>query len=94
MGPEEFPLLKPLLERGQENKIEGLEIIGRDALLAKEPLLSPQVSGALWTPTAGVVDPFAGVYAAAENAVVNGVTIILDAEVQDLVIQEGVSRAW
>ncbi len=92
VGPEEFPLLKPLLERGQENKIEGLEIIGRDALLAKEPLLSPQVSGALWTPTAGVVDPFAGVYAAAENAVVNGVTIILDAEVQDLVIQEGVIK--
>ena len=92
VGPEEFPLLQPLLERGQENQIEGLEIIGREALLAKEPLLSSQVSGALWTPTAGIVDPFAGVYAAAENAAVNGVTIILDAEVQGLVIQEGVIK--
>src|SRR5208283_5155350 len=92
VGPEEFPLLKPLLERGQENQIEGLEILGREAMLAREPLLSPEVSGALWTPTAGVVDAFAGTFAAAENAVANGVTIILDAEVHNLVIQEGVIK--
>jgi glycerol-3-phosphate dehydrogenase len=89
VGPDELPRLKPLFERGRENGIEGMEILGRDAVLAREPLVTREVSGALWTPTAGVVDPFAGTYAAAENAVANGVTVILDAEVQGLVIQEG-----
>jgi glycerol-3-phosphate dehydrogenase len=92
VGPQELPSLQRLYERGLENGIEGIQMLGRDAALAREPLLTPKVSGALWTPTAGVVDPFAGTYAAAENAVVNGVEIILDAEVRGLLIREGAVR--
>lgn len=92
VGSGELPSLKPLYERGRENGIDGIEILGRAAVLAKEPLLTPEVSGALWSPTAGVVDPFAGTYAAAENAVANGVTVILDTEVRDLLIVDGAIR--
>jgi glycerol-3-phosphate dehydrogenase len=90
LGAGELPPLERLYKRGMENKIEGIQILGRDAALAREPLLAPEVSAALWTPTAGVVDPFAGTYAAAQNAVANGATIVLDTEVRGLLVEEGV----
>lgn len=89
IGPEEQKGLKPLYERAQENGIPGVEIWSREQALEREPHLSTDCTGALWTPTAGVVDPFEGVLAAAENAAMNGVEFFLGTEVHDMVVEEG-----
>ncbi|TVR05470.1 MAG: FAD/NAD(P)-binding oxidoreductase [Spirochaetaceae bacterium] len=89
LGDEQLPGLKKLLARGTENQIPGLEIISRAEVLKREPLLTPDVSGALWTPTAGVIDPFGGTVAAAENAVTNGVSLFLNAEIHDALVSDG-----
>ncbi|WP_455382066.1 FAD-dependent oxidoreductase [Salinispira pacifica] len=87
VGSGELAGLEPLLERGRANGIEGLRIIGREELLEREPGVNPDATGALFTPTAGVIDPFRAAIAAAENAVENGVTLMLDTEVTGVELQ-------
>jgi glycerol-3-phosphate dehydrogenase len=89
LGPDQLPKLDELLRRGEANGISGLRILSRQETLEKEPLLNPQTSGALWTPTAGVIDPFRGTIAAAENAVMNGAEILLDTEVSGFLSEHG-----
>ena len=93
VGAEEQAGLHPLLEQGQKNGVKGLEILSREQVLEMEPHLSPEVTGALSTPTAGVVDAFQGVLGAAENAAANGVKFILDAEVRGAVVEDGTLKA-
>lgn len=80
--------LEELAERGRTNGVP-VEILSREAALEKEPMLTPETVGALWTPTAGIVDPFQGVVGAAENAAENGVEFILNTEVTGAVIEAG-----
>ncbi|TVQ35173.1 MAG: FAD/NAD(P)-binding oxidoreductase [Spirochaetaceae bacterium] len=89
VGEEERRQLGTLMRRGRQNGIEGLRILGREETLHREPLLTPGVEGALWTPTAGVIDPFGATIAVAENAVENGVRLILDADVHDAIVEHG-----
>lgn len=72
LGEGELPDLETLFRQGVENGAPGLRLIGRRELLAREPLLNPRAAGALFAPSAGVVDPFAALLAAAEVAAVNG----------------------
>jgi len=81
VGDDELAQLPALARRGAENGIEGLRIISRDELMQREPNINPEASGALLTPSAGVIDPFRAAVAAAENAVENGVELMLDTEV-------------
>jgi glycerol-3-phosphate dehydrogenase len=53
----------------------------------REPNINPDVSGALWASTGGICDPFAVAVAAAENAVVNGVTLLTDTAFQDFIVE-------
>ncbi|ADK82631.1 NAD(P)/FAD-dependent oxidoreductase [Sediminispirochaeta smaragdinae] len=89
MNPEEKKQIKVLYERSNENGIEGVEMWSRAQALAREPHLSPECTGALWTPTAGVIDPFEGVVAAAEHAALNGVQFFFNTEVEHMVVEEG-----
>ncbi len=76
--------LEVLLERGKANGVPGLEIIGREALIAKEPNLADDVVCALWAPTGGIVCPFHMTMGYAENACINGVKFYLDTEVKTI----------
>lgn len=87
IGQEEEARLPALLERGKKNGVKGLRILNRREVLEREPHLSPDVSGALFTPTAGVVDPFQGVLGVAECAAINGVQFILHAEVRGILTE-------
>jgi glycerol-3-phosphate dehydrogenase len=87
IGEAEFKRLPELLERGKANGIPGVEIINRDELLRREPLINPETTGALWAPSAAVIDPFGATLAAAENAVVNGVTYLFETEFTDFIIE-------
>jgi glycerol-3-phosphate dehydrogenase len=90
---EEQDALYPLMERGKKNGVKGLEILSREKVLEMEPHLSPDVTGALFTPSAGVVDAFQGVLGAAENAAANGVEFILNAEVRGAIVESGALKA-
>ena len=68
--------LEALRLRGIENGLTGLALWGRDEVLAHEPNLSPDVTGALWAPMAAIVCPFTATFAFAENAVLNGAHIV------------------
>jgi glycerol-3-phosphate dehydrogenase len=86
IGPDEYKRLPELLDRAKKNNIPGAEIVGRDEVLKREPLINPEVTGALWCPSAAVIDPFGATLAAAENAVVNGVTYSFETEFRDFIL--------
>lgn len=88
IGPEEFPGLELLLEQGRRNGVPGMHIISAEEMRHREPEINPLVSGALWAPTGGLCDPFAVTVAAAENAVQNGVTVLLNTAFQDFTWEE------
>ena len=86
IGAEEFAHLDHLREQGRKNGVPGMHIISADEIRYREPNINPEVSGALWAPTGGICDPFMAVVAAAENAVQNGVTLMLNTEFEDFLI--------
>lgn len=77
---EEMQTVDALHRRGVANGVPRIEIVNRDRILALEPKLHPDVVGGLWAPTAGVVEPYRLVFALVENAVANGVRLLLDWE--------------
>ncbi|MCK8826685.1 NAD(P)/FAD-dependent oxidoreductase [Natroniella acetigena] len=80
--------LEELLENGQQNGVPDLEIIERKELFELEPNLNPDSIAALYAPTAGIVNPFELTVAFAENAVENGVEVLLESEVLDIEEQD------
>ncbi|RPJ51409.1 MAG: FAD/NAD(P)-binding oxidoreductase, partial [Chloroflexi bacterium] len=89
IGQEELPGLEKLLDQGRQNGVPGMHFISAEEMRRREPEINPQVSGALWAPTGGICDPFAATVAAAENAVQNGLTILLDTAFEDFIIKSG-----
>jgi len=81
---DEMKTVKELYKRGLENNVKGLEIIDGDKLREKEPNLNDTVKGALYAPTCGIISPWELTIALAENAVDNGVELLLNNEVQDI----------
>ena len=86
IGKKEANKLELLLERGRKNGVPGLSIVSGSELHTREPMVNPDATAALWAPTGGICDPFAATLAAAENAVVNGVTLLLNTVFEDFVI--------
>ena len=83
---DDLEMLELLLARGRENGVPGLEIISGDEMRRREPLIRPDTIGALWAPTGGISDPFTATVAAAENAVMNGVTVMLNTAFEDFLM--------
>ena len=63
--------------------------ISADEMKNREPLVNPLTTGALFTPTAGMVDPFAACIAPLENAILNGVDVLTETAFQDFFLEEG-----
>lgn len=78
---EELRMLQSLYRMGVENHVQYLEILGRERTLELEPALSPDVQGALYAPTAGIIGPYEFCFALVENAVSNGVRLFLGEKV-------------
>ena len=76
--------LEGLLERGRQNGVEGLELIGGDEARVLEPALSGEVTCALRVRTGAICDPYEVALSALENAVRNGVEVRFDARVCDI----------
>lgn len=88
VNDEDMLVLEELLARGKQNGVPGLEIIDGDEMRRREPLIRPDVVGALWAPTGGLGDPFGATIAAAENAVMNGVTLKLNTAFEDFIMED------
>ena len=77
---EQLPVLEQLAERSKLNGVE-VKLLNKEEVLKMEPNLNPEVKGALFAPTAGIIDPFNLVVHAMENAIDNGVTFLRSHEV-------------
>jgi glycerol-3-phosphate dehydrogenase len=88
IGQEEIPALERLMEQGKKNGVPGLKMISGEELLRREPLINPEASLAMWAPSGGTCDPFGANIAACENAIQNGVQVMLETEFLDF-IREG-----
>lgn len=76
--------LKQLKFQGENKGIKGLDILQGEKLFELEPNLNPKAKWALYAPTAGIISPYEFGLALAENAVVNGVTVLLNTEVLNI----------
>ena len=80
---EQLEVLRELAERSKLNGVE-VKLLNKEEVLKMEPNLNPEVKGALFAPTAGIIDPFNLVVHAMENAIDNGVTFLRSQEVLDI----------
>jgi glycerol-3-phosphate dehydrogenase len=74
--PEDLPTLEELKKRAEANGVPDVRIISTEELLRMEPHVNQDCVAALWAPTGGIVCPYQLTIAAAENAVINGVTLL------------------
>ena len=77
---EQMVTLKELEERSKLNGVK-VKLLNKEEVLKMEPHINPEVKGALFAPTAGIIDPFNLVVHAMENAIDNGVTFLRNHEV-------------
>ncbi len=78
--------LQKLYDNGIKNKVPHLKILNQKEVREMEPHISEDAIAALYAPTAGIVCPYELTLAATENAVANGVELILEC------IVEGIKR--
>lgn len=71
-GPRAERVLDKKYALARENGVPGAELLDREAVLDREPNLSPAVTKGLYLPGTGTVDPWALGIAAFENARANG----------------------
>ena len=88
---EQLAVLKELAERSRINGVE-VKLLNREEVLKMEPHINPEVKGALYAPTAGIIDPFNLVVHAMENAIDNGVKFLRNHEVLDIKKEDDVYK--
>ena len=69
--------IKKLYKNGVENGVPGLELLTAARAREMEPALAPEVTSALYAPSAAIIDPWGLCIAEAETAVRNGADIKL-----------------
>lgn len=84
---DEMNTLLSLQKRANENKVE-TKILSSEEVLKLEPQLNKDIKGALFAPTCGIVNPFELTVALMENAIDNGVELLLNHEVNNIKINE------
>ena len=87
---DEVVTIHNLFDQGQKNGVLGMEILGQEELRRIEPNISTDALGALYAPTCGIIGPWELAIAMAENAVDNGVEIVLNAQVKNIVKFENI----
>lgn len=86
-------LLKHIVPRlvtlyGKIKSVPGLESLSPEEVKKREPEIREEVYGGVLMPTMGIIPPYELVIALAENAVENGVDLMLDTEVLEILVDE------
>jgi glycerol-3-phosphate dehydrogenase len=87
---EENQILYKLMDQGHKNGVRGLKILNSDAVFKKEPHVSKELTLGIHCHEAGIVSPYEMVIALAENAVRNGVQLMLNSEVKKITKKDGI----
>jgi len=82
---DEIPTIYKLHEQGKNNGVPAMKIMGPDELRQIEPNINDDAQAALYAPTCGIIGPWELAVALAENAVDNGVEILLNSEVENII---------
>jgi glycerol-3-phosphate dehydrogenase len=77
---EEMKIIEGFLDRAKDNNVD-VKLLNKEETKKIEPFVSDDVVGSLYAPTAGIINPFELCVALCENAMDNGVEIILNQEV-------------
>ena len=88
LNQDETIVLSELMQQGKQNGVPGLKLITGEEMLHRYPMINPDVAMAMWSPTAGICDPFMANVAAVENAIQNGVEVILETTFQDFIFKD------
>jgi glycerol-3-phosphate dehydrogenase len=86
---EEMKTLDVLLERGIANGVPDVRIVNQAELREMEPYISEEALGALYAPSAAIVNPWEYGIAMAETAVRNGAEIFLSTKVESIEKENG-----
>lgn len=79
---EERDHLEKIIENGQKNGVDDLEIIDKEKLREIEPNVASEALWALHCPSAGIASPYEYCIALMENAIANGADLQLNTEVK------------
>ncbi|HHW75367.1 MAG TPA: NAD(P)/FAD-dependent oxidoreductase [Firmicutes bacterium] len=90
-----WPALLHGYRRAVKNGVDGVQLVGGRKAVALEPGLercglAPQVKGAMWLPSMGLVEPYQVTVALAENAADNGVRFWFNCTVADILTEKGI----
>lgn len=91
---EDMKHVEKLYNRGLENGVPGMKIIGQEELRELEPNISEEAVGALLANSAGIISPYQATWAIAENAVMNGVKLFTETEVHGITAPEKDGDLW
>lgn len=86
---EQFEQLPALKEKAFKNGVYDVQYLTGEELLKMEPNLNPEVKAGLYIPRESIIDPFLLVVGYAENAYQNGARFLLNAEVTDILTENG-----
>ena len=81
---EDLKTLDELKALGEKKGVKGLEMWDVEKLRREEPNLSISLKGALYAPTAGVINPYEFAFALMECAEQNGVELLVESSVQEI----------
>lgn len=81
---KEMETVRELFERGKVNGVPDMKILTREQVLEMEPNLSTEVHGALYAPSAAIVNPWEFAIALAETAARNGVEFFTSTKVESI----------
>lgn len=76
------------MDLANENGITGVRMLDRIEMMAMEPNINPEVKFGLYNPNTGVINPFELTVGMAENAVLNGVKVLLNTEVTGIDVKD------
>lgn len=87
---KELAHINKLYERGLVNGVPDMRILSQKELRIFEPYIAEEALGALWAPTAGIINPWEYGLAMAEVAVTNGAELMLNTKVTGIERKDGV----
>lgn len=87
---KEMETVHKLYDRGVQNGVPDMKVLTKEEVLAMEPNISTEVHGALYAPSAAIVNPWEFCIALAETAVRNGVEMHLNSKVTAIEKKDGV----
>ena len=84
----EMTALEGLCGDGRANGVKDKTFLSKEELGEIEPNLAPDLAGGILIPSGGIVVPFDLVFALTENAVTNGVKLMVNTEVQRISLEK------